>query len=84
MSRRPHLRRLSLSPSPSTDPQTDLAPHVGASLDVMRRDSAIMREKGPTLFTSVRKGEGVKDVVDAILGAWAASGAKGKNTPKQK
>lgn len=50
----------------------------------MRRDSAIMREKGPTLFTSVRKGEGVKDVVDAILGAWAASGAKGKNTPKQK
>ncbi|EJT51234.1 Urease accessory protein ureG [Trichosporon asahii var. asahii CBS 2479] len=64
--------------------KTDLAPHVGASLDVMRRDSAIMREKGPTLFTSVRKGEGVQDVVDAILGAWAASGAKGKNTPKQK
>lgn len=50
----------------------------------MRRDAAIMREKGPTLFTSVRKGEGVQDVVDAILGAWAASGAKGKNTPKQK
>lgn len=66
------------------DSQTDLAPHVGASLDVMRRDSAIMREKGPTLFTSVCKGEGVQDVVDAILGAWAASGAKGKNTPKQK
>lgn len=43
-----------------------------------------MRESGPTLFTSVRKGEGVKDVVDAILGAWAVSGAKGKNTPKKK
>lgn len=75
---------ISLSVQTLTRPQTDLAPHVGASLDVMRRDAAVMRESGPTLFTSVRKGEGVKDVVDAILGAWAASGAKGKNTPKQK
>lgn len=58
--------------------QTDLAPHVGASLEVMRRDAAVMRESGPTLFTSVRNKEGVQDVVDAILGAWRASGGAGK------
>lgn len=57
----------------------DLAPHVGASLEVMRRDSATMRESGSTLFTSVRQGEGVDAVVDAILSAWKASGAEGKN-----
>lgn len=59
-------------------PQTDLAPYVGASLDVMRRDAALMRDRGPTLFTSVRNKEGVQDVVDAILGAWRASGGAGK------
>ncbi len=37
--------------------QIDLAPHVGASLDVMRRDAALMRDTGPTLFTSIRNGE---------------------------
>lgn len=57
------------------DVQIDLAPHVGASLEVMRRDAAKMRDSGPTLFTSVRNNDGVKDVVDAILGAWRASGA---------
>lgn len=63
----------------SCSPQIDLAPHVGASLDVMRRDSATMRESGSTLFTSVRQGEGVDGVVDAILSAWKVSGAAGKN-----
>ncbi|RXK41679.1 urease accessory protein UreG [Tremella mesenterica] len=56
----------------------DLAPYVGASLDVMRRDAAKMREGGPTLFTSVRNNDGVKDVMDAVIGAWGASGARGK------
>ncbi|TXT11086.1 hypothetical protein VHUM_01837 [Vanrija humicola] len=64
--------------------KTDLAPHVGASLDVMRRDAALMRESGPTLFTSVRQGEGVQDVVDAILGAWKVSGASKFGTPLAK
>jgi urease accessory protein len=45
----------------------------------MRRDSATMRESGSTLFTSVRQGEGVDSVVDAILSAWKVSGAMGKN-----
>lgn len=44
----------------------------------MRRDSATMRESGSTLFTSVRDGEGVDAVIDAILSAWKASGAFGK------
>ncbi|WVQ95617.1 urease accessory protein UreG [Kwoniella sp. CBS 9459] len=57
----------------------DLAPYVGASLDVMRRDAAAMREGGPTLFTSVRNNDGVRDVIDAILSAWRASGAAGKD-----
>ncbi|KAL1410036.1 hypothetical protein Q8F55_004038 [Vanrija albida] len=63
---------------------TDLAPHVGASLDVMRRDAALMRESGPTLFTSVRQGDGVQDVVDAILGAWKVSGAVNAGKPLAK
>lgn len=50
----------------------------------MRRDAAIMRESGPTLFTSVRQNDGVKDVVEAVLGAWRASGAVGKGKPKNK
>ncbi|ORY20754.1 P-loop containing nucleoside triphosphate hydrolase protein [Naematelia encephala] len=56
----------------------DLAPYVGASLDVMRRDAAKMRDNGPTLFTSVRNNDGVSDVIEAILGAWRVSGAAGR------
>jgi urease accessory protein len=37
-----------------------------------------MREAGPTLFTSVRHNDGVKEVIEAILGAWKVSGAHGK------
>lgn len=49
----------------------------------MRRDAALMREHGPTLFTSVRQGEGVQDVVDAVLGAWRVSGALGAGKGKK-
>lgn len=55
--------------------QTDLAPHVGASLPVMKRDAALMREGGPTIFASVRNNEGVEEIAEAILGAWRVSGA---------
>lgn len=55
--------------------KTDLAPHVGASLAVMDRDSRIMREGGPFCFTSVRNDEGVQEVIQHILEAWKASGA---------
>ncbi|MBW0559930.1 hypothetical protein O181_099645 [Austropuccinia psidii MF-1] len=53
----------------------DLAEHVGASLEVMRRDSTVMRDGGATIFTSIRNGEGVEGVVSLILSAWECSGA---------
>jgi len=43
--------------------KTDLAPHVGASLDVMDRDARKMRGERPFVFTSIRNGEGVDEIV---------------------
>ena len=43
--------------------KTDLAPHVGADLEVMARDSRKMRGDRPFLFTNLKRGEGVADVV---------------------
>ncbi|CAK5270220.1 unnamed protein product [Mycena citricolor] len=56
----------------------DLAPYVGASLEVMDRDSKLMRGDGPTLFTSVKQGTGVDDVVSLIVAAWKTAGRPGK------
>ncbi|KAI5308524.1 hypothetical protein KEM55_005499, partial [Ascosphaera atra] len=53
----------------------DLAEAVGANLEVMDWDARKMREGGPTVFTNVKDGTGVKNVVDLILSAWKASGA---------
>jgi urease accessory protein len=41
----------------------DLAPHVGADLDVMRRDSQKMRGERPFMMVSLRQNEGVKQVI---------------------
>ncbi len=46
--------------------KVDLAPHVGASLEVMARDAAALRGDGPTLFTDLRRREGVPAVVDWV------------------
>ncbi len=43
--------------------KTDLAPHVGADLDVMRRDSARMRGDRPFLLISLRTGDGVEEML---------------------
>jgi urease accessory protein len=40
----------------------DLAPHVGASLEVMERDAKEMRRARPFVFTNMRSGEGVEGV----------------------
>ena len=47
--------------------KTDLAPHVGASLEVMDRDARKMRGDRPFLFTSIRGGEGVRAVADFVI-----------------
>jgi urease accessory protein len=44
----------------------DLAPFVGADLDVMDRDSKLMRKDRPFVFTNVRSGVGVDIVADVI------------------
>lgn len=46
--------------------KTDLAPLVGASLDVMAKDSERMREGRKYLFTNLMSLEGVGDVIDWI------------------
>jgi urease accessory protein len=45
----------------------DLAPHVGASLDVMARDARKMRKDRPFVFTNLKTGDGVETVVDFIV-----------------
>jgi urease accessory protein len=47
--------------------KTDLAPHVGASLEVMDRDARKMRGERPFVFTSIRGGEGVEAVADFVI-----------------
>jgi len=49
--------------------KTDLAPHVGASLEVMRRDCEKMRQGRPFVFCQVKHGKGVDDLVAFIAGA---------------
>jgi len=44
----------------------DLAPLVGASLDVMERDARKMRGERPFAFTNLHSGDGVDAVVDLI------------------
>jgi urease accessory protein len=45
----------------------DLAPLVGADLDVMDRDSRRMRGERPFLFTNLKSGVGVDDIVSFIV-----------------
>lgn len=53
----------------------DLAPYVGASLEVMERDARAVRGGRPFLFTNCRAGEGVDAVLAAILTAAPAQAA---------
>jgi len=46
--------------------KTDLAPYVGASLEVMDSDSRLMRGDKPFVFTNCKSGEGVDQLVDLI------------------
>jgi urease accessory protein len=57
--------------------KTDLAPHVGVDLDLMRRDAAVAREGRPTVFAALRAGEGAAEAVAQLraLGGLAAPAA---------
>ncbi|HQY94796.1 urease accessory protein UreG [Caldilinea sp.] len=46
--------------------KTDLAPYVGASLEVMEQDSRLMRNGKPFLFTNCKTGEGITELVQLI------------------
>ena len=49
--------------------KTDLAPHVGASLNVMKRDAERMRDGRPFVFTQLRGDQGVTEIVDFVTTA---------------
>ena len=44
----------------------DLAPHVGASLEVMDRDARAMRGERPFVFSNLKEGRGLDDIVSFI------------------
>lgn len=47
--------------------KTDLAPYVGASLDVMERDAKKMRGDRPFIFTNLKTNDGLIDVITFII-----------------
>ena len=57
--------------------KTDLAPYVGASLEVMDRDAKKMRGERPYVFCALKSGDGLQTVIDHI----AAIGGLSKAEP---
>jgi urease accessory protein len=53
----------------------DLAPYVGASLEVMDRDARRMRGDRPFVFTNLKTGEGLDHVVSFLLREGMLEGA---------
>ena len=47
--------------------KTDLAPLVGASLEVMDRDAKKMRGDRPFVFTNLKTGDGLKNIMEFII-----------------
>ena len=45
----------------------DLAPHVGASLDIMEKDARKMRGEKPFLFSDLKNGLGIKEIESFII-----------------
>jgi len=46
--------------------KTDLAPRVGASLEVMDRDSRRMRGERPFVFSNMKTGQGLSEIIAFI------------------
>ncbi|MEQ1574040.1 MAG: urease accessory protein UreG [Vicinamibacterales bacterium] len=51
--------------------KTDLAPLIGADLEVMARDARKMRGDGPFIFAQVTNNIGVGEIADHLQGSWA-------------
>jgi len=49
--------------------KTDLAPLVGASLEVMDRDTKNMRKDRPYIFSNLKKADGLADIIQFIINA---------------
>ena len=47
--------------------KTDLAPYVGASLEVMERDARQQRGEQPFVFTNLKVGDGLEAIKDFII-----------------
>lgn len=47
--------------------KTDLAPLVGASLEVMDRDAKKMRGERPFVFSNLKKAQGLDDIIQFII-----------------
>jgi urease accessory protein len=62
--------------------KTDLAPYVGANLQIMARDARMMRGDGPFVFAQARHGVGIEAIAKAIMIAWEGqrNSSCGKNT----
>ncbi|EIJ42678.1 urease accessory protein UreG [Beggiatoa alba B18LD] len=56
----------------------DLAPYVGASLEVMERDARKMRGTKPFIFSNLKTGEGLAAIIEFIE---TAGGIKSQNEP---
>ena len=58
----------------------DLAPYVGADLGVMARDAKKMRGDRPFVFTNLRTGEGVQEIIDFIVKQGLLEEMKSRNS----
>ena len=47
--------------------KTDLAPYVGADLDIMRRDALAQRKKKPFFFAQVKHNQGVEQIENYLV-----------------
>jgi len=47
--------------------KTDLAPYVGADLEVMRRDASAQRQEKPFFFTQIKHDQGVQPIEKHLL-----------------
>ncbi len=60
--------------------KVDLAPYVGASLEVMAADSARLRQGRPFVFTNCRTGEGLDEVAETLAAEVAARAGRRART----